>query len=336
MRFACAVLVVLAWACSAGAQDVAPVPSAPTSPPAATEPPADTASPAASEDATPSAPTDPRIAEALARFDDAEALHERGDFSGALAEMALVYSLLEEADDRYVLLFNLGRLYEAMHRYDRAVELYQRYLDEAPPDGADRADAEASLRALDRFLGTLVVEVNVPAELWIGGELVGAAPGEVRFSAGTHAVELRAEGYETFRAEVRVNARERAGVSATLRAIGDVQGISPAFFAASTGVAAVALGVGVGFGIHALSIRDGALAMGCATTDACGDPEALRGRIRDAALVTDVLYGTALLFAVTSVVLAFVTDWGGANEASVALLPSVGPGGGGLSVAGRF
>jgi hypothetical protein len=136
--------------------------------------------------------------------------------------------------------------------------------------------------------------------------------------------------------EVQLNAGQRAEVTATLRPIGDVRGISPAFFAASTGLAAVALGIGIGFGAHALSVRGAALAMDCGGTDTCGDPDALMGRIRDSALAADVLYGTALLFAVTSVVLAFVTDWSGPEEASVALLPSALPGGAGLSLAGRF
>ncbi len=289
------------------------------------------------DDASASGDTDTRRAQAGARFDDATALFERGDYPGALAEMATVYDLLDGSPDRYLLLYNLGRLYESMHRYDRAVSLYRQYLDEAPPDGPDRAEAEASLHALERFLGTIVVEVDVPCELWIGGERIGDAPGEIAFAAGSHTLELRAAGYETHRTEVRLNARERVPVAATMRRIGDVQGISPVFFGLGAGVAALALGVGIGFGVHALSLHDSAIARGCGTmTDACGDPRALMASVQLATGVADALYVTAGVFALVSVVLAFVTDWDGSNETSVSLAPVVGPGLAGLSATCAF
>ncbi len=163
-------------------------------------------------------PEDARQREALERFDGAAALFERGDARGALAEMQAVYDLLEGRPDQYVVLYNFGRIYEALHRYDRATELYRRYLAESPPDGADRADAEAALRVLERLLGTLVVRVNVPAEVWLGEDLVGQAPGEIALPAGVFALELRAAGYEVVRRQVELTAGTRVEIDSTLSA----------------------------------------------------------------------------------------------------------------------
>ena len=274
---------------------------------------------------------DARHREALERFDQAAALFERGDARGALAEMQAVYDLLEGRPDRYVVLYNFGRIYEALHRYDRATELYRRYLAESPADGADRADAEAALRVLERLLGTLVVRVNVAAEVWLGEDLVGQAPGEIALPAGVFALELRAAGYETVRREVELTARSRVEIDATLSRLSDVHGISPAFALASGGLALAALGVGVGLGVHVLSMRAGVDA--CAPRDLCGDPAAVSDTIALNALGADVSFGVAGLFSVTAVVLAFLTDWGGGappTSEQARVLPAVGTGSAGL------
>lgn len=326
------VLVALFSSAIARAQDAAPEGSAPP-----------IASAVEAEAPAPDPEAEARHTEALARFDDAVALFERGDLEGALAEMSLVYHLLEGRPDQYVVFYNLGRLYEAQHRYDRAIELYERYLRESPPEGEDRADAEASLRALERLLGTLVVNVEVAAEVWIGDALVGEAPGEIRVPAGAHTIELRAAGYETHRREIELAARTRLEIDVTLARLSDVHGISPGFFVASTALAAIALGVGIGLGVHARDLS--AAGVACAPLRTCPlgyDPEVEMARIRDVALGADVLYGTAALFAVASVVLGFVTDWGGATgatsegAAALRVAPYGGPEGAGLALAGPF
>jgi tetratricopeptide (TPR) repeat protein len=286
---------------------------------------------------------DARMAEAMERFADAQALFERGDASGALAEMERVYELLEGNPNQYVVLYNLGRVYEELHRYDRAVDYYNRYLSESPADGSDRADAEASLRALERLLGTLRIEANVEgAEIWVDENMMGTAPATLRVPAGTHVVELRAPGHEPSRQEVQVAARTEEAVSVNLAALSDFRGISPAVFASTSAAALVALGVGIGLGVNALSLSDASTA--CGVTPGCVlDVGARRQEIADFALAADVLYGTAGLFAVTSVVLLFVTDWGGAPASGEAtalrapvVLPVISGEVVGLTIAGAF
>ena len=291
------ILIVLGWlVCLAGAavaraQDAAPAPSATDS----------------SESTAAETDDDPHR-EALERFDAAAALFERGDLRGALAEMQAVYALLEGREDRYVVLYNFGRIYEGLHRYDRATELYRRYLAESPPDGEDRADAEAALRVLERLLGTLVVSANVRAEVWLDDSLVGEAPGEIPLPAGVFAIELRADGYETVRREVELAAGRRVELTASLTRLSDVRGLSPAFAMSSASIMFLSLGAGIGLGVHALSMHDGLGA--CAPTDTCGDPGGISSTIRHFALAADLAFASVALFAVTATVLVFFTDWG--------------------------
>lgn len=289
-------VLACAWPTSASAQDV----------------PSEVAQPVEPLPSTP-AESDPRHSEATERFDRAAALFERGDARGALAEMQAVYDLLEGQADQYVVLYNFGRIYEALHRYDRAVELYRRYLVQSPPEGADRADAEAALRVLERLLGTLVVRVNVPTQVWMGEDLVGEAPGEILLPAGAHTLELRAPGYEVVRREAELTAGSRLELEVTLARLGDVQGISPAFAISSAVVGLVSLGLGIGLGVHALSLRGSADACVGPGRDVC-DPVALAQSIGETALGADVAFGGAVLFLVTATVLTFLTDWDGENS----------------------
>jgi tetratricopeptide (TPR) repeat protein len=276
------------------------------------------------------APT-PAESEAMERFADAQALFERGDHRGALAEMQRVYELLEGSPNQYVVLYNLGRVYEELHRYDLAVDTYQRFLDTAPEDASDRSDAEASLRALERLLGTVAISVNVDqAEVWIGDWQVGVAPGEIRVPSGVSVLEVRASGYETARMQLDVTARSHVDITITLAQLSDFHGLDPSIFITTTVLAAAAGIAGGVLGGMALSLHDDAEA--CRTRVGCViDVAGRRQSISDFALAADVMYGTAGLFAVTSVVLAFLTDWGGHPAASdqpttataLRLMPSV-------------
>ena len=41
-----------------------------------------------------------------------------------------IYELLEGHPNQFFVLYNLGRAYEELHRYDLAIQMYRRYLDE--------------------------------------------------------------------------------------------------------------------------------------------------------------------------------------------------------------
>ena len=298
----------------------------------------DAPAPAGTAEATPPTAPDAAYAEALERFGQAQAQFQRGDHAGALAEFERIYTLLEGNPRQPAVLFNMGRAQEELHRYDRAISAYERYLEAAATDAPNRADVEASLRALDRLLGTIAVEVvsadpavELPdVELWVDGELEGQAPRSLRVPGGQHLVELRAAGFEAARQEVLVVTRQSSAVRVELRPLSQYRGVSPALFATTAALAAVSAGVGAGFGAQALTLHDDVDR--CAVTPMCMiDPEAEGARIRDAAVVADVLFAGAGVLGVTAVVLAFVTDWGGAPATPetgprVQVTPVVGPG----------
>jgi hypothetical protein len=295
-------------------------------------------------EAAPEPEPDPALDEAMERYGDAHALFERGDFRGALAELERVHELLAGRDNQYIVLYDLGRVYEELHRYDLAVAAYQRYLDESPPDAEDRNDVGIALGALERLLGTIAIEVDVEdVEVWIGEWQVGVAPGEIRVPSGVHVLELRSAGHETVRRQIEVTARSRIEIVETMPVLNDFRGLDPALFIASTTLAVVAAGVGFALGGVAMSLNQDATACRMRVDCSLPDPDGRRREISDFALGADVLFGTAGLFAVTSIVLVFVTDWGGrpADDAASSagafrLVPHAGPEGGGATVTIAF
>ncbi len=83
-------------------------------------------------------------------------------------------------------LYNIAQCQERLNRYDLAILYYEQYLNLAPADAEDRPTVEASMRALRNLLGIIVVASNVAAEVWVGGRVVGVAPGEVPIPGGRH------------------------------------------------------------------------------------------------------------------------------------------------------
>lgn len=254
--------------------------------------------------------------EARTHVQQGEALFERENFDAALAEFERAYQLLEGHPQRYFVLFNIGQCHERLFRYDRALAYYQRYLDEGGPQAEDRATVEATMRALEGLLATLEIRVNVPrAQVWIDDREVGTAPGTIRVPGGRHTVELRAPGYLPSRQEIQVASRATERVSVTLERAGGVGGVSPGFFLGSAGIAVVAAGLGIGFGVAALGARSDAL-------DRLDDPvlryqvgQGDRDDIDRLALTADIFFGVAALFGVGATVLLFLTDWGGHEDA---------------------
>ncbi|MCB9633944.1 MAG: PEGA domain-containing protein [Sandaracinus sp.] len=305
---ACAILAATWVTSSAFAQ-----PADPTEP----EPPVE-----ASDAPEADSPEDARLEEARERFQTGVALARAGNCEGALAELRASLELVERPNT----LFNAARCYEELFRYDLAVATYERYLAIAAPEEEDRAAVEATMRSLRNLLGTVVVQSNVPAEVWIGDRVVGAAPGEVLVPGGRHALELRADGYLPVRREVEVAGRQRVEVSLVLEQaevnvtnvenrhvqVTEEGGAPPAVFYTGVGLTVAAGIVGAAFGGMALAERG-------RTEDLSPyDREGIaRGNSRasDSALLADVFFGITGALAVTTLVLFFLTDFDGDDEA---------------------
>ncbi|MFK7992265.1 MAG: tol-pal system YbgF family protein [Sandaracinaceae bacterium] len=285
---------------------------------------AESTSPAAdAEDAelTPSEP-DPEAAqeEARTRFQQGVALARAGNCRGALAELAASYELFPRPNT----LFNIAQCQEELHRYDLAVSAYERYLEAAPEDDPERATVTATMRALRNLLGTIRLSSNTVAEVWLDDRVVGESPGDVLVPGGAHVLELRATGFLPERREVQVAARRTVEVEVTLAEETVIEQhttveqttierttieqtiqrppLPSGVFWGGVALSVVTAGVGGYFGFSALTLssaeRDRDLRL---PPDTAG--------IEEAAILADVFYATAFVFAVATVIVALFTDW---------------------------
>jgi len=318
-RFHFATSVITAWLLILSNAAYAQAPAPPASG-TDTRPPAPTPVDAGMAVGTSSAPSTSIAPEAL---DDArvrvrlgELLFLKGDYNGALSEYERAYELVPGHAVRYVALFNIGKCYEKLFRYDKALEYYRRYLDQSPPDAPNRSEVGALVAELLARLAVLNIDVNVPAEVWVSGHAVGRAPGRILVPAGSLSVELRARGYEAEAFSVQIASREAHTRRVVLEKLSDVTGASPTWFWTSTVATGVSLAVGSALGVAALN-ADAAIERRLA--DPVEQWRPTRGddaRVQDLALASDVAFGASALFGATSVVLFFLTDWDGSAEAS--------------------
>ncbi len=283
------------------------------------------------------------LQEAMLRYEGAVAVFDRGDFGAALAEFDRIYELMEGHPRRYFVLYNIGQCHERLFRYDRAMDAYQRYLDEGGPQAEDRIAVETTIRTLEGLLGAVRVQVNVQhAEVWVGDRQVGEAPGVVRLPAGSHAMEVRAEGFTSVRREIVIAARQLMDQTFELSALSDFRGLDPSLFFIGLGATVASAGVGAGFGIAALQER-------ASVNDVLADPsrrysldsDAASSKIRELATIADIFYGIAVGLGVTSIVFAVLTNWSGeggttSEGAAWLILPSASPTSLSLSAVGAF
>ncbi len=285
----------------------------------------------------------PNVDDANQRVAQGEQLFAQGDYDGALAQFERAYDVIGNHPRRYFILYNIGQAHERRFRYDLAMRYYRRYLDEGGPSAPDRGAVMASIRALEGLLATVRVEVNVPhAEVWAGDRQVGEAPGDVLVPGGLHVLEVRARGYAPERRQVQLAPRTTTTVSFSLSEYGGAA-LDPAWFWITSATAVVAALTGGGFGVAALLRRDEIDQQLMDPVLARSVGEGPRAEIQTLTITADILFGTALLFATTAVVLALFTrfDGGGSSaspssSASVRVAPMVGESGGGLAVEVRW
>ncbi len=249
------------------------------------------------------------FADAKSHVELGESFYRAKDFNAALAEFEKAYELLEGHPNRFLILYNIGKCYQQNFRYDLALQAYTRYLKQAGAGAEDREQVEATLGALEGLLGRLEITTNVSAEVWLGNRMVGRTPGPVFIPGGRHMLELRAKGYEAIKVEIQITARESQKHAFVLDPLVDFDGLDPAYFWTGAALSAIALGTGVSFGIQVISKDE----QGRGQAPEISKDE-LSAEIDDLALTADILYGTAALFAVGTLLLYFLTDWSDSEE----------------------
>lgn len=295
----------------------------------------------------------PALIEARERVARGEELFEQENYDAALVEFLEAHSMLDGHPLQYFVLYNVGQCYEQLFRYSQAMEFYQRYLADGGAEAEDAAEVRAKISVLGGLLGTLRLQVSSSEaeselesfEVWVDERMVGEDQLEILVPGGNHVVEIRADGFEVARQEVQIPARAERELVFEIEPLADeYEGLAPAYFWTSAGIAVVAAGVGAVFGVQALQKR--------------GDVDALldnpdrraevgreeRDEISRLALTADVFYATAALFTVGAVVLGVMTDWGEvsigepdeATEARVRISPAMSTDGAGLMLQGQF
>lgn len=113
--------------------------------------------------------------EAKRHFEAGKRLTELEDFSSAATEFELSVRL----HPTKTALFNLANCYKAMHRYDKALEIYDRLLSEFGDqlDAEMKGPVEADIASLRSIIGQLTINVDVDgATLKVNGRVVGVSP----------------------------------------------------------------------------------------------------------------------------------------------------------------
>lgn len=310
---------LLAWTTGrAHATDDQPVVPDETSTPIADVPsdaPATVAQPVEDETPPASATPAPLPAEAARTLTRATTLFDRGHYEGALAQFTAAYEQMAGDARRHQVLYNIALCYERSFRYERAVELYERYLREGGADETRAIEVRAILDALDELLGTLRIATNAARfEVWVDGHHIVEAGAVVRLPAGLHTVEIRAEGHLPGRREARVLVGRETRVEIELETLDPFRGIPSAVFWVSASATAATFAAGIVVGLFSMAetrelelrLADDATAWSVTTQDVQA--------LQTLSLAADVLYAVGGVFAVTTLVLGLLTDWRGARH----------------------
>jgi tetratricopeptide (TPR) repeat protein len=200
--------------------------------------------------------------DAKVHFDRGVAAFNEQRFGEAASEFEAAYKL----SPAFQVLYNIGRVNVALGRHVEAIRAFRAYLSNGGSaiPSKRRSEVEADLEREAEYVGTLVVRV-VPetAEVWVDGERFGSSYNTpLAVAPGTHAVEVKAEGRLSKRANFQVRARERVFADFTLEPSEVVAPSAPPSFhsqdEAPSSSTTVAYGILVGGGL--LAIAGGTLA----------------------------------------------------------------------------
>ena len=216
-----------------------------------------------------------------------------GDYEEALRLFRQAYEL----SPRPVLLYNIAATLDRLRRDAEAVEALQAYL-EADPEAPERAEIEARIRVLQ----------------------AGIAEREAEAAARDAEQQQREAELEAERERLAAEDAERR--AAASQDDGGRDGLHPAVFYATAGAAVAVGAVAAWSGANASSQDDDyrqlaadAVARGATPADVEEVREAFN-EVEDAQFRTNLLIGIGGSLAVGALILVFVTDFGGDDDAS--------------------
>lgn len=134
---------------------------------------------------------------AKAHYRTGELYYERGRFPDAAREFEEAYRLSKKSE----LLFNMGKSYDGVGDYARALVSYRRWLAEVP-NGSDRGQVESRVQAMEGLVGRLAIKPSVEgSSVTVDGAEVGPSPiaRPIEVNPGAHKIVIAHEGYKTVR-----------------------------------------------------------------------------------------------------------------------------------------
>jgi len=307
--------------------------------------------------------TDSQKAEAKKHFDAGKALMKVEDFAGAASEFEESVRLYPTRNG----LFNLANSYKGAGLYEEALDAYRRLETEFGSQLDDEASAKMKedVRDIQALIAWVTVEVSQDgATVTVDGVERGTSPlgKPLLLGAGSHAIEVALEGYETFSEEISILAGDRKTVSIWMvalpepeedtsageeavpppRVVPEPEGRSGLF---KGGVATLTIGAAVtlaGGVTGYLALRKGNTLENECPSGEC--PPELHDEMRDMddlAVTTNVLLGVGGALVLSGAVMLIVdAKRSGEDEADasveVSLAPILGPSSAGASIAGRF
>jgi len=153
-------------------------------------------------------------AEAERRFEQGLTLYREGALDAALVEFERAYEFVSD----FRILYNIAIIQAEQHDYVRAIQTYERYLEDAGTElnESRRDEVVRELETLSGRVAQLSVESDVVgAELFVNESSIGSLPltGPVLINPGTCQIRLEKPGYRTARQVVKVAVGEHPRVT---------------------------------------------------------------------------------------------------------------------------
>ena len=299
--------------------------------------------------------------EARIQFEQGREFYNQGAYEKAAIALRRAFELRPS----YRILYYLGWAESETGNYNRALTAFETYLKEAEgEEPLERIDEVAEeVTKLKARVGHLTVSCAIEgATVKVDNETRGTTPlaGPIPVNIGRHEVTVMDGATSVFTEVIRI-----AGGQEITLTVPERQAAAPTELSSKDAAAPVengpkpaskskriwtfvaygiAAAVGVGAGVT------GALALNqqndiwdqcdsdgnCYSEDYDGDFHADSDRVRTLALTTDILIGTAALFAIAGTVLVFIEPSLHEKSSAAAAVPRVLLGPGGVSVTGRF
>lgn len=152
-------------------------------------------------------------------FDQGVALYNDGNFSAALAEFEAAYAL----NPAPYILNNIGLAQKSLFHYPEAIATLQKYILASPNITADQLkQTQRVIAEMQALLSPITFDITpADATLTLDGHPLGTGPltGPIQIAAGSYALEISHEGYETARRDLTVAASTPQTVSVALNLV---------------------------------------------------------------------------------------------------------------------